>query len=206
MLEEDEICCAEVRYTWRCRSCSKVDTGSAIPYGKCFLCGGELEVIPNRELGDSMRYHAIHDAVQFEVDVAHFFKRARERAKTPEQGIVLERLYEAGVDHLHDLEEKYHASVEPEMEQLASDEEKLLSDWPLKGIQVKEDAGVADLYQVALEVERRAREHFGQLASEFPAGLENELCREVAAEEDEHVAMLETELEQIAPPRKSDGP
>ncbi|MFB3827940.1 MAG: hypothetical protein ACE15B_14305 [Bryobacteraceae bacterium] len=71
--------------------------------------------------------------------------------------IVLDRLYEAGVDHLHDLEEKYHASVEPEMEQLASDEEKLLADWPLKGIQVKEDAGVADLYQVALEVERRAR-------------------------------------------------
>jgi rubrerythrin len=31
----------------------------------------------------------------------------------------------------------------------------------------------------------------------LPAGLERELCEELAAEEDEHVAMLETELEQI---------
>src|SRR5574340_825237 len=154
VLEEDEICCAEVRYTWRCRSCSKVTAGFAVPYGKCFMCGGELEVIPNRDLGDCMRFHAIHDAVQFELDVFHFYKLARERARTPEQGIVLEHLYEAGLDHLHELEERYHASVAPEMEGLAADEEKLLSDWPFRGIRVREDAEIADLYRVALEVER----------------------------------------------------
>jgi hypothetical protein len=56
---------------------------------------------------------------------------------------------------------------------------------------------VIELYKLALETEQRARQHFRQLASEFPAGLENELCREVLAEEDEYVAMLETELAQI---------
>ncbi len=40
VLEEDEICCAQVRYTWRCKSCFKLTSGLAIPYGKCFLCGG----------------------------------------------------------------------------------------------------------------------------------------------------------------------
>jgi rubrerythrin len=50
---------------------------------------------------------------------------------------------------------------------------------------------------VALETEQRARDHFRRLASQFPVGLENELCREVAAEEDEHLAMLQTELEQL---------
>ena len=69
VLEEDEICCAQVRYTWRCKSCFKLTTGFAIPYGRCFLCGGELEVIPGRDLGDSMRFRAIRDAVQFELDV-----------------------------------------------------------------------------------------------------------------------------------------
>ena len=56
VIEEDEICCAQVRYTWRCKSCFKLTTGFAIPYGKCFLCGGDLEVIHDRDLGDSMRF------------------------------------------------------------------------------------------------------------------------------------------------------
>src|ERR1039458_10513336 len=72
VLEEDEICCAQVRYTWRCKSCFKLTSGFAVPYGKCFMCGGELELIPGRDLGDSMRFRAIRDAVQFELDSFHF--------------------------------------------------------------------------------------------------------------------------------------
>jgi hypothetical protein len=162
------------------------------------MCGGELEVIPDRDLGDCMRFQAVRDAMQFELNSFHFFKLARERATTPEQCIVLEHLYETGLDHLYELEERYHVHLDWEMVDLASNEEKLLSDWPFRGIRVKQDAGVADLYKVALETEQRAREHFRQLASQFPVGLENELCREVAAEEDEHLAMLQTELEQLA--------
>jgi ABC-type cobalamin transport system ATPase subunit len=114
VLEEDEICCAQVRYTWRCKSCLKLTTGFAVPYGKCFMCGGDLEVIEGRELGDSMRFQAIRDAVQFELNSFHFYKLARERAQSPEQRAVLERLYEAELDHLHELEEKYHAHLDRE--------------------------------------------------------------------------------------------
>jgi len=162
------------------------------------MCGGKLEVIGDRDLGDCMRFDAIHDAVQFELNSFHFYKLARERATTPEQCMVLEHFYESGLDHLHELEEKYHAHLDREMVELASDEAKLLSDWPFRGIRVKEDSMIVDLYEVALETERRARDHFLRLASQFPAGLENELCKEAAAEEDEHIAMLETELEQLA--------
>jgi hypothetical protein len=35
------------------------------------------------------------------------------------------------------------------------------------------------------------------LAAQLPAGLEKELCEELAAEEEEHVALLEGELEQL---------
>jgi hypothetical protein len=198
VLEEDEICCTQVRYTWRCLSCFKLTIGYAVPYGKCFMCGGELEVIPDRDLGDCMRFLAIRDAVQFELNSFHFFKLARERATNPEQCIVLERLYEAGLDGLYELEEKYHAHLDWEMVEFASNEEKVLADLPFRGILVKQDSGVADLYKVALETERRARDHFRRLAGQFPVGLENDLCREVAAEEDEHVAMLQAELEQLA--------
>jgi rubrerythrin len=57
--------------------------------------------------------------------------------------------------------------------------------------------GVAELYQAALEMERRTRDHFRKLAKSLPAGLEKDLCGELAAEEEEHVALLEGELEQL---------
>jgi len=198
VLEEDEICCAQVRYTWRCKNCLKLTTGFAVPYGKCFLCGGDLEVIPARELGDSMRFRAIRDAVQFELNSFHFYKLARDRAPSPAQKAVLERLYEAELDHLHELEEKYHAHLDRSVVELSEDEQNLLSNWLFQGIRVAEDSGVMDLYNAALEMERRTRDHFQKLARELPEGLERELCEELAAEEEEHVAMLETELEQLS--------
>jgi rubrerythrin len=197
VVEEDEICCAQVRYSWRCKSCFKLTTGFAVPYGKCFMCGGELEVIPGRELGDSMRFQAIRDAVQFELDSFHFYKLARDRAATPEQRAVLERLYEAELDHLHELEERYHAHLDRQVVDLSADESNLLSKWLFRGLRVEEDAGLAGLYRLALEMERRTRDHFRKLADGLPAGLEQDLCRELAAEEEEHVALLETELSQV---------
>jgi len=195
VLEEDEICCAQVRYSWRCRSCFKLTSGLAIPYGKCFLCGGDLELIPSRDLGDSMRFQAIRDAVQFELNSFHFYKMARDKACTPEQRSLLERLYEAELDHLHELEEKYHAHLDREVVELSGNEQALLDNWLFRGIHVTEESGIGDLYQAALEMERRTRDHFRKLAAALPDGLEKDLCGELAAEEEEHVAMLETELE-----------
>jgi rubrerythrin len=196
-LEEDEICCAQVRYTWRCQSCFKLTTGLAIPYGKCFLCGGALQVIEGRELGDSMRFRAIRDAVQFELDSFHFYRLARTRAASDDQRAVLERLYEAELDHLHELEEKYHAHLDRSVVELSAGEENLLSNWLFRDIRLTEKSGVVELYQAALEMEKRTRDHFQKLARDLPAGLEKDLCGELAAEEEDHVAMLETELEQV---------
>ncbi len=195
VLEEDEICCAQVRYTWRCKSCLKLTTGFAVPYGKCFLCGGPLEVIEGRELGDSMRFRAIREAVEFELNSFHFYKLARDQAQSPEQRAVLERLYEAELDHLHELEEKYHAHLDRETVELSADHDRLLGNWLFHGIHLDQKTGLKELYQAALEMERRTRDHFRKLAGELPAGLEKELCGELAAEEEEHVAMLEGELE-----------
>jgi rubrerythrin len=73
----------------------------------------------------------------------------------------------------------------------------LLGNWLFRGIQVGGEAGVRDLYEAALEMERRTRDHFRKLHASLPAGLEKDLCGELAAEEDEHVALLEGELEQL---------
>jgi len=110
---------------------------------------------------------------------------------------VLERLYEAELDHLHELEEKYHAHLDRETVELSADQQRLLAHWLFHGIEVNEKSGVGDLYRAALEMERRTRDHFQRLATDLPAGLEKDLCAELAAEEEEHVALLEGELEQV---------
>jgi rubrerythrin len=92
---------------------------------------------------------------------------------------------------------KYHAHLDREVVALSANEQNLLSNWLFKGIRVDADSGVADLYRAALEMERRTGEHFKGLAAKLPAGLEKELCKELAAEEEEHVALLAGELEQL---------
>lgn len=197
VLDEDEICCAQIRYTWKCTGCHKLSTGFALPYGKCHLCGGKLTVVESRELGDPMRLRAIHDAVQFELNSFYFYKLALDRASTPQHRQLFEQLYEAELDHLHDLEEKYHAHLDRESLDLSPTAEKLLADSLFQGLELPGAAPFAELYHAALEMEHRTRDHFLNFAAQLPEGLEKELCLELASEEDEHIAMLETELEQL---------
>jgi rubrerythrin len=198
VLEEDEICCAQVRYTWKCRECHKVTSGFVVPYGKCFLCGGEIELVEGgRDLGDGMSFQAVREAVQFELNSFHFYKLARDRAAGPQHRLVLERLYEAELDHLHELEEKYHAHLDRAVLDLSPSAEKLLSDSLFEGLSVSDGASIRRLYESALEMERRTRDHFRGLAARLDDGMEKDLCLELASEEDEHMAMLETEIGQL---------
>jgi rubrerythrin len=197
VLEEDEICCAQVRYTWKCTACHKLSSGFAIPYGKCHLCGGKLSVVESRELGDPMRLRAIRDAVQFELNSFYFYKLARERASLPEHRLLFEHLYEAELDHLHELEEKYHAHLDRETLDLTPAAEKLLAESLFQDLSLPGTATLTGLYQAAIEMERRTRDHFRTFAAQLPDGLEKDLCLELASEEDEHIAMLETEMDQL---------
>jgi excisionase family DNA binding protein len=51
------------------------------------------------------------------------------------------------------------------------------------------------MYRRALLIEGCTRDHFFLRAEKFPPGPEQELCREFAAEEEDHIALLESELE-----------
>jgi rubrerythrin len=194
VLEEDEVCCAQVRYTWRCKKCQKLTTGLALPYGRCFLCGGDLEILENRELGDPMRHAAIREAVQLELNAFHFYKLARERATNPQVRQVLELLYEGELDHLYELEAKYHAHLDATVINLSDDAEKILADWLFRDIKLGDDTSITGIYQAAIAMEKRTRDYFQKLAAEATDEVEKQLYLEFAAEEEEHIAMLETAL------------
>jgi glutamate synthase (NADPH) small chain len=198
VVPEDVICCADLYYVWKCTRCHKVATGFAVPYGKCFMCGGELRTIQGYDLDEPMKVRPIRDAVQFELNAYHFYRLALQKASDPVMRAVFQELYEKEVDHLHYLQERYHAHLDDEVLTLRPDADTLLSDELFKGIDLESSAGgAAGLYDKAIEMERRTWEHFRRLSGELPDGPEKDICLELAAEEEEHVALLETEREQF---------
>ena len=198
VVAEDVVCCAGLACTWKCRSCHKVGSGFALPYGKCQLCGGEIEVVQGTQFDDPMRVKPIRDAVQFELNSYHFYRLALERVTEPTLRAVLEQLYQNEVDHLHLLQERYHTHLADDVLELRPAVAKLLGDELFAGIDLTDPkGGPLALYDQAIAMERRTRDHFKGLAEALPKGPERDVCLELAAEEEEHVAMLETEREQF---------
>ncbi len=198
VVPEDVVCCADLVHTWRCASCHKVSSGFAVPYGKCFMCGGDLQVVRGHELDDPMRVRPIREAVQFELNTYHFYRLALQKAQDPTLRAVLEQLYQHEVDHLHLLQERYHTHLDDEVLHLRPDLDALLSKSLFEGIDLTGPlSGPLGLYDKAILMERRTRDHFHALARRLPEGAEKEICLELAAEEEEHVALLESEREQF---------
>jgi len=198
VVPEDVVCCADLAYTWKCGSCHKVSTGFAVPYGTCFLCGGPLQVVRGYEFDDPMKVKPIRDAVQFELNTYHFYRLALPKVDNPTLHAILDQLYQHEVDHLHTLQERYHTHLDDEVLNLRPDVDALLSDALFYGLDLTDPVGgPLGLYDKAIAMERRTRDHFRDLAQRLPPGPEKEICLELAAEEEEHVALLETEREQF---------
>lgn len=198
IVAEDIVCCADRVCTWTCASCHKVSSGFAMPYGRCFLCGGSLQVVTGREFDDPMKVKPIRDAVQFELNSYHFYRLAMRLVREPLLRAILEQLYQHEVDHLHLLQERYHTHLDEEILELRPGVEKVLSDSLFEGLDLSDPReGPLGLYSKAIAMERRTRDHFKALAGSLPGGPERDVCLELAAEEEEHVALLESEREQF---------
>ncbi|HYK89178.1 MAG TPA: hypothetical protein VE398_10430 [Acidobacteriota bacterium] len=198
VLEDDSVCCAEVRYTWKCKSCGKLSTGFAIPYGRCFLCGGENAVVEGYRGADQEEVAIVQEAVQYELDMYQFYRIGMQRTSDPVLHDVLEEMYHKEEDHLDELEAKYHVHLDPRMRQLPAKAEELVSKWIFEGIDFeKEEEHVLEVYDKAIAMERRTRDHFKMRSDRLPPGPQREVYRELAAEEEEHVSLLETERAQF---------
>jgi len=198
VIEDDSVCCAEVKYTWKCRTCGKLSNGFVVPFGRCFLCGGENEVVQGYTGAQTDQVAIVREAVQYEIDMYQFYRIAKQRTTIPTLQAVLEELYHKEEDHLEELEGKYHLHLDPQLRQLPDRAERLLSQWIFQGIDFS-DAGhhVLEVYEKAIAMERRTRDHFQAQADASAPGAQKEIYRELAAEEEEHVSILETEIEQF---------
>jgi rubrerythrin len=199
VIDDDSVCCAEVKYTWRCRKCGKLSTGFVVPYGRCFLCGGENEVIQGYTGARSDQINIVREAVQYEVDMFQFYRLALQHTTDTQLRAVMEELYHKEEDHLAELESKYHLHFDDAMRLLPQKTEQILSQWIFRGIDFGDpDKHVLAVYDEAIAMERRTRDHFQARADALPDGPQKEIYRELAAEEEEHVSILETERDQFS--------
>ena len=197
-IDTDSVCCADIKYTWKCKSCGKLSAGFVIPYGRCFLCGGENELIEGYSGASPDLVAIVQEAVQFEVDMYHFYRLALQKTNDETLKSVLESLYQKEQDHLSELEEKYHLHFGHDLRQLPENDEKVVFGFIFHGIDFKNAKDhILQVYSKAIAMERRTRNRFMTHADSLPPGPHKELYRELAAEEEEHVSILETEREQF---------
>jgi len=192
IVEEDYVCCADVTYTWKCTQCRKLSKGFVIPFGRCENCGGPLEIVDESAYQGAGRLKPIQQALQAELNAFTFYSKLAAEASDPEVYTLFDSLSKMEYEHFEHLAGKYHAHLEldrgraldPQVWQVVLDK---IEEVPIR------DRLIA-LYQRAIEMERRARAFFLQQVEELKEGLEREIYRELAAEEDEHIALLESGL------------
>jgi len=188
--DEPYICCASAPLTWHCTVCKKVSEGFAFPYGACPLCGGELELLGDRDIEDPDDFDSIRMAFEIELGGRAFYSRASREASEPVLQELFGKLAEMENEHMETLARRYHAHIpecagEFEIERAAI----------FGGIERWPD-DPANLFRIAIACEARAVAFFSERAAQVPEGsVEHELYEELAAEEREHVALLTTEYE-----------
>ena len=198
VIEDDSVCCADIKYTWKCKSCNKVSTGFVVPYGRCYLCGGENEVIEGYDGTKPELVAIVQEAIQYEVDMYHFYRLAMKKTQDAQLKTVLEDLYHKEEEHLNSLEEKYHIHSVLELRQLPEKEEDIVFRFIFHGIDFKDIEGhILQVYDRAIAMEKRTRNRFLVHADTLPEGPQKELYKELAAEEEDHVMLLETEKERF---------
>jgi rubrerythrin len=182
------ICCADAVLQWRCTQCAKVSEGFAFPYGRCPQCGGELEMLDAREVDQAPALEGIRKAFEIELGGQAFYRRAAADTDEPILRDLFEGLARMEGEHMQTLSRRYHADV-PAGEAIAD-----LDVAAVFGGVVNRPADPANLFRIAIALENRASAYFADCAARAADGsVEQQLYRELAAEEREHAQMLGTE-------------
>ena len=191
-LEGDEsyICCADATLQWRCESCAKVSEGFAFPYGMCPHCGGKLKMLDRAGVSDQASVNAIRIAFQIELGGKAFYDRAASHVADPVLKALFTKFSAMENEHMETLSRRYHVETPDPSDGFRVD---------LAAIQAGITGKIDDpetLFRTAIVFEQRAVAVFTERAKTVANdSAEHELYRELAAEEAEHVALLETEFQ-----------
>jgi glutamate synthase (NADPH) small chain len=186
---EAYICCAGAELEWHCTQCAKVTEGFAFPYGMCPYCGGALEALHREGVSGEAGIQAIRTAFEIEIGGLEFYTKASAQAGDPALKELFGKLAGMEREHMDTLTRRYHLALPEPNDGFRVD---------LATVKAGIEGGIDDpatLFKAAIAFEQRAAGFFEERSRTVPAGsVEQQLYRELAAEEVEHVAMLETEF------------
>jgi homotetrameric NADPH-dependent glutamate synthase len=186
--DEEYVCCATARLTWKCQDCAKVSEGFAFPYGMCPACGGKLKVDDPSKVADAAALEVVRIAFEIELGGMAFYGRAAQEAADPMLRALFGRFADMEKEHMETLSRRYHVQV-PTGGDFKVDRAAIYAGIPNR----PEDP--ANLFRIAIAFEERAVKFFSERGVAVAAGTpEKQLYRELAAEEQEHVDLLTTEL------------
>ena len=198
VLDEDYVCCADVAYTWKCTRCRKLSKGFVVPFGRCEACGGTLTIVDESAYRDAHRLRPVQQALQAETNAYTFYSMLAAETTDPDVRDLFTSLSEMERDHLENLAAKYHAHLEIEPVQAPHPKLRHILLEGIEGAPAEAGSPAPDrlvtLYGRAIEMERQARAFFLRQVEALEEGLEREIYRELAAEEDEHISLLESGL------------
>ncbi len=188
--DEPYICCADSVLQWRCARCAKISEGFAFPYGACPHCGGALERVDPRTVTEVASVTAVRTALEIELGGQAFYRRAAAESQDPQLRALFSRFAEMEGEHLETLKRRYHLPAVAAADQLAVDAAAIFA-----GIASRPEDPL-NLFRIAIAAEERAAQFFADHALRVASGSpEQQLYRELAAEERDHAAILATELE-----------
>jgi len=188
--EEAYICCANLELRWRCNECGKVSEGFAFPYGMCPYCNGKLEMLDRGPIEDAKGLDAVRAAFEIELGGHAFYQRAARESKDPALRELFGRFAEMEREHMETLSKRYHAELPKAGEDFQIDHAAIFA-----GVDRKPE-DPANLFRIAIAFEERAVKFFTEQGKRAPEGsVEQELYKELAAEEREHVAIMTTEYD-----------
>ncbi len=187
---EDYVCCAGEQLRWRCQGCAKVSEGFAFPYGLCPACGGKLELAEATPVQGYAATEAIRRAFEIELGGMAFYRQAARDAQDPVMRELFARFEGMEKEHMATLSRRYHVEIPAPAEVFPVERAAIYT-----GTESKPD-DPENLFRLAIAFEKRAVAYFrDRIASTPPASPERKLYMELAAEEEEHVALLTTERE-----------
>jgi homotetrameric NADPH-dependent glutamate synthase len=188
--DEEYICCATATLSWRCDDCGKVSDGFAFPYGMCPACGGKLTQLGERKIEGAPAMDAIRVAFEIELGGMAFYSRAAKESADPVLRDLFGRFAGMERQHMETLSRRYHAEVPA-----PSPDFKVERAAVYAGIANKPE-DPANLFRIAIAFEQRAVKFFEDRVKQTAAGsVEQQLYKELAAEEREHVDLLTTEFD-----------
>jgi len=187
--DEAYVCCADAVLQWRCDSCAKVSEGFAFPYGMCPHCGGKLAALERSGIADQAGLDAIRVAFEIELGGQAFYRSAATHTGDPTLKALFGKFADMEAEHMRVLSNRYHVATPPAGGAFSM--ERAEANLGLDGRIDDPDT----LFRMAIGFEARAVEFFSTRGKHAAEGSEErQLYRELAAEEAEHVAMLETEF------------